>query len=239
MNKIKKVWVFDLETLSIFTATFLDRDSDEVRVFVISNTRDNRKELFEFLDNEVSGLIGYNSIFFDAQVIEYMYRNPNCTAQEIRNYAQIITSEDDRRPDVPEWKLRHKHLDLFKALSLSTKAKRVGLKWCEYQLDLDNIEDMPSQGEGDNWEEMVLHYNLNDVIATKELYHKYYYEIDLRKTLTQRENINLLNSTEPDLAKKLFAKYLSKAMNIPERDLRSMRTERKYVSICKLYNKRF
>lgn len=228
---IKKVWIWDIETLDIFTATFLDRDSDEVRVFVISNTRDNRKELFEFLDNEVSGLIGYNSIFFDAQVIEYMYRNPNCTAQEIRNYAQIITSEDDRRPDIPEWKLRHKHLDLFKALSLSTKAKRVGLKWCEYQLDLNNIEDMPSQGEGDNWEEMVLHYNLNDVIATKELHNKYYYEIDLRKTLTQRENINLLNSTEPDLAKKLFAKYLSKAMNIPERDLRSMRTERKYVYV--------
>ena len=35
---------------------------------------------------------------------------------------------------------------------------------------MDNIEDMPSQGEGVKWEEMVLSYNLNDVIATKELY---------------------------------------------------------------------
>lgn len=228
---MKKVWVFDLETLDIFTATFVDRDSEESRVFVISKNKDQRKELFEFLDNEVAGLIGYNSIFFDAQIIEYMYRNPDCTANEIRNYAQIITSEDNRRPDVPEYKLRHKHLDLFKALSLSVKAKRTSLKWCEYQLDMTNIEDMPSQGEGDNWEEMILSYNMNDVLSTKELHNRYYHEIDLRKKLTQREGINLMNSTEPDMAKKLFSKYLSRAMNIYESDLRSMRTERPVVKI--------
>lgn len=98
-------------------------------------------------------------------------------------------------------------------------------------LDLENIEDMPSQGDGNNWEEMVLSYNLNDVIATKKLYQKYYHEIDLRKKLTQRENINLLNCTEPDLAKKLFSKYLSKAMNISENDLKTLSTNRDTVNI--------
>ena len=166
---MKKAWVWDLETLDIFTATFLDKDSDETKTFVISKTKDQRKELFEFLNNDVAGLIGYNSLYFDAQIIEYMYRYPTCSADDIRKYAGIITGDNNRRPDVPEWKLRHKHLDLFKALSLSTSAKRVGLKWCEFQLDMDNIEDMPSQGEGSNWEEMVLSYNLNDVIATKIL----------------------------------------------------------------------
>ncbi len=33
---MKKIWVWDLETLDIFTATFVDRDSDDTRVFVIS-----------------------------------------------------------------------------------------------------------------------------------------------------------------------------------------------------------
>lgn len=228
---MKKIWVFDLETLQIFTATFVDRDSEETRVFVISDKRDDRKELFRFLDTEVEGLIGYNSIFFDAQIIEYMYRYPKCTAKEIRRYAEIITSEDNRKPDVPEWKLRHRHLDLFKALSLSVKAKRTGLKWTEYQTDFENIEDLPSDGDGDTWEEMVLSYNLNDVLATKSLYWKYKYEIDLRNSLTEREGINLLNSTEPDMSKKLFAKYLSKAMKISENDLRSMGTDRDIVDV--------
>lgn len=228
---MKRVWCFDLETLDIFTATFLDRDSDEIRQFVITKTKDERKELFHFLDNEVAGLIGYNSIFFDANIIEYMYRYPDCTVQDIKRYAAIITSEDNRKPDVPEWKLRHKHLDLFRALSLSVKAKRTGLKWCEYQLDFDNIEDLPSDGEGNTWEEQVLSYNLNDCKILKVLYEKYKYDIELRKKLTKLENVNLLNSTEPDIAKKLLAKWLSQKMGISEFDLRSKGTDRKQVNI--------
>lgn len=227
----KKVWVYDLETLDLFTATFIDRDSDETRVFVISKDKDERESFFKFLNEEVAGLIGYNSVNFDGQVIEYMYRNPNCTAQDIRRYAQIITSEENRRPDVAEWNFRIPQLDLFRALSLSTKAKRVGLKWCEYMMDLENIEDMPSQGEGTNWEEMVLSYNLNDVIATKELYTRYKHEIELRKAITMRDGVNVMNSTEPDMAKKLFGRYLSRAMRIPLNDLKSMSTSRDVVHV--------
>ncbi len=228
---MKKVWVYDLETLDLFTATFIDRDSDETRVFVISKDKDERESLFKFLNEEVSGLIGYNSVNFDGQVIEYMFRNPNCTAQDIRRYAQIITSEENRRPDVPEWNFRIPQLDLFRALSLSTKAKRVGLKWCEFMMDLENIEDMPSQGDGFNWEEMVLSYNLNDVIATKELYNRFKHEIELRRAITLRDNVNVMNSTEPDMAKKLFGKYLSRAMRIPLNDLKSMSTNRDVVHV--------
>jgi len=45
----KRVWVYDLETLDIFTATFIDRDSEETRVFVISKSKDEREQLFAFL----------------------------------------------------------------------------------------------------------------------------------------------------------------------------------------------
>jgi hypothetical protein len=227
----KKVWVYDLETLDLFSATFIDRDSDETKVFVISKSRNDKESLFKFLKDEVAGLIGYNSLTFDAQVLEYMDRNPNCTAADIRRYARIITSEDNRRPDVAEWQIKIPQLDLFRALSLSTKAKRTGLKWCEFMMDLENIEDMPSQGTGDNWEEMVLSYNLNDVIATKELYVRYKHEIELRKAITKRDGVNVLNSTEPDMAKKLFGKYLSRAMRIPLNDLKSMSTDREIVNV--------
>lgn len=228
----KKIWIYDLETLNIFTATFIDRDSDETRVFILSNKRNDIKELFEFLNTKVKGLIGYNCIHFDAQILEFLYRNPRATALQIKKYAEIITDNTvQRKPDVPEWNLRIPHLDLFRALSLSVKSKRTGLKWCEYMLDLDNIEDMPSQGHGSNWEEQVLAYNLNDVIATKKLYETHKKDIELRVALTQREGINLINSSEPDIAKKIFSKYLSKAMGIPESDLKTMSTERTTVNV--------
>lgn len=123
---MKKIWVYDLETLDMFTATFEDRDSDEIRQFVISKNRDDRKELFHFLNSEVAGLIGYNCISFDQQILEYLYRYPDCTAKNIRAYANIIVNDNNRQPDVPEWKFRIPNLDLFRALSLSVKAKRTG-----------------------------------------------------------------------------------------------------------------
>jgi len=98
-------------------------------------------------------------------------------------------------------------------------------------MDLENIEDMPSQGVGENWEEMVLSYNLNDVIATKELYNRFKHEIELRKAITLRDGVNVMNSTEPDMAKKLFGRYLSRAMRIPLNDLKSMSTNRDVVHV--------
>ena len=228
----KKTWVYDLEVMpTIFTATFIDKDSDEERVFVISKTRDDRDSLFTFLNREVLGLIGYNCIHYDAQILEYLFRNPGSNTLSIRNYSDIITRENDRRPDVPEWKLKIPHLDLFRALSLSVKAKRTGLKWCEFGMDLENIEDMPSQGEGNTWEEMLLSYNKNDVIATKELYKRYYHEIELRKKISKEEGVSLMNSTEPDIAKKLFLKYLSEASGILKSDLQSMQTKREKMTV--------
>jgi hypothetical protein len=98
-------------------------------------------------------------------------------------------------------------------------------------MDFENIEDLPSDGEGSTWEEQVLSYNLNDCKILKVLYEKYKYDIELRKKLSKLENVNLLNSTEPDIAKKLLAKWLSQKMGISEFDLRSKGTDRKQVSI--------
>lgn len=229
---MRKTWIYDLETLDIFTATFVDKDSDETKAFVIADSKDERLELFQFLDTEVQALIGYNCLTFDAQVLEYLWcRNPTASASDIRRYAALITSSGNRRPDVYESNLKIPHLDLFRALSLNVKSKRTSLKWCEYMLDMDNIEDMPSQGEGDDWISKVLSYNYNDVISTKILYQKYYHEIDLRKSFGKKERLHLLNSSEPDIARKLFSKYLSSAMRIRENDLQVMRTERPVVYI--------
>ena len=76
---MKKTWIYDLEVFrEIFTATFIDKDSDETKVFVITKDRDDRKEFFNFLSNEsneVIALIGYNNLHYDSQIIEYFLKN--------------------------------------------------------------------------------------------------------------------------------------------------------------------
>lgn len=225
---MKKTWIYDLEVFKpIFTATFIDKDSDEERVFVISKNRDDRNAFFFFLFNEVSGLVGYNCLHYDSQILEWFFKHPNATTEELREYSDIIIHAEKRRPDYPEWKLTIPHLDLFRALSLSTAAKRTGLKWCEFMMDMPNIEDMPDVLD----EDMVLLYNKNDVIATKLLYTKFYYEIEIRKAMTASEGVSLMNSTEPDMAKKLFLKYLSEATGIDKKTLSSMQTQRDIIKV--------
>lgn len=92
-------------------------------------------------------------------------------------------------------------------------------------MDFPNIEDMPEVKDSDSFLEAVLYYNKNDVLATKALYKNYYYEIELRKKLTEIEGVNLMNSTEPNMAKKIFAKHLSEAMGITTYELSKMGTD--------------
>jgi len=227
----KKIWVWDLETLNLFTATFVDRDSDDTRVFVYSNTKNEMPEMFEFLSTEVDGLVGYNSLNFDAQVLEYMYRYPDCTPQDIRNYAMIITFNNDRQVDVPEWKLRHKHLDLYRVNHFDNKNRRTGLKWCEFGLDMDNIEDMPSQGQGENWEQMVLSYNLNDVLATKALLKYTEPLLSVRRALKPLYNIDCMNYSNSKLGSEILLKLYCQKTGKNIRDVRSMRTYRSTINV--------
>ena len=225
---MKKNYVYDLETLNIFTATFYHKESNDKRVFILTDTINQIKELLEFLDNDVKGLIGFNCLNFDSQILEYIYRNKNCTATDIQRYAAIITSEDsnDRRPDVPEWKLRIKHLDLYKIHHFDNKNKRTGLKWCEFMFNMENIEDLPSQGEGDNWVEKVLSYNFNDVLATQRLLEETFHMIELRHYFTQKYKINLYNASNSRIGSEILLKLYCNKTGQLEKDVRSKRTYR-------------
>lgn len=230
----KKVYIYDLETLNIFTATFIDRDSDEIRIFIYTDEVNQINEMFDFLENEVAGLVGYNCINFDSQILEYIYRNPDCSVLDIRNYAMFITSQDNQFPEVPEWKLRIPHLDLYRIHHFDNKNRRTGLKWCEYMMDLENIEDMPNQGEGDNWTEQVLEYNKNDVIATKELYIRTRNMIDLRNKLSSKYKLNLLNASNSKIGSEILLKLYCQKTGKYKSDIRSMRTYRKGIHLSEL-----
>lgn len=222
---MKKIYVYDLECYyNIFTATFIDKDSDETRVFVIYKDRDDRHALFKFLDNEVQGLIGYNCLRYDSQLLEFLYRNKTATTQELRNYSNIIVnSESDNNSDVPEWRLKIPHLDLFKIHHFDNKNRRVALKWCEFGLDMPNIEDNPDDDNVD-FVTSVLNYNYNDVISTKKLYEFSKDMIQLRKVLTQRYGLNFMNSSNSRIGSELCLELYCNATQKYKKDVKALRT---------------
>jgi hypothetical protein len=220
---MKKTWIYDLEVFKeIFTATFIDKDSDETRVFVITKDRDDRKEFFNFLANEVIALIGYNSLHYDSQIIEYFLKNRNSTTQQLRDYSDLIILSENRRPDYPEWKLTIPQLDLFKINHFDNKNRRTSLKWCEYGMDLENIEEIPDTLDL----ESVLYYNLNDVIATKKLYYLSKPLIETRKSLTKKYQLNMMNYSNTKIGSELLLHLYCLKTNKDKNLVKQLRTPR-------------
>lgn len=228
---MKYIWIYDLETLDIFTATFIQKDSDETKKFVISDAKDERTSLFKFLREEVLGLIGYNSLTFDSQILEYMFKHPYCTVQDIRKYATDTIQQENRFPDVPEWKLSIPQLDLYKINHFDNKNRATSLKWCEFGMDMMNIIDMPSKGEGFDWEEKVLSYNYNDVVATKKLYTRTLPMIQLRSELKKLYKINCMNWSNTKVGSELLLKLFCEKTGKDPQVVKGLRTYRPYIKL--------
>lgn len=175
--------IYDIETLiNCFTYTGMNRNTKEVKQFVIHKDR-NELQLFISHLKGLQKQIGFNNLNFDSQVIQYILNNNinwnNLNGEEVSkliyDYSQITINKMNNGgfTDYPEWKLTISQMDLFKIWHFDNKAKMTSLKWIEYMIDMENIEEMPIKHyEYIKLEQIqsILDYNLNDVIATHKLY---------------------------------------------------------------------
>jgi hypothetical protein len=248
-EKIHNHWVMDYETLSnCFTAVFEHYKTNECKVFVIHDLRNDFDDFILFLHNNVQNKewhISFNGLAFDSQITEFIIQNykrwGNLTPCKISNtiyeYAQkcIFKSNKNQFADYPIWKLSIGQIDLYKLNHWDNPAKSSSLKWIQYSMDWDNILEMPihHQKEITSLEEIdvILEYCINDVKSTKEIFKKNTSQIKLRKTLTDTYNINLYSASEPKISKELFAFYLSEKLNISKKELKTLRTYRSVINI--------
>ena len=247
-------WVMDYETLkNCFVAVFKHYKTEETKIFVISPLRNDYTEFISFLKENIKNKewhISYNGLAFDAQVTHNILKHHkdwkdedgidldgHLVANIIYTYAQrAITKSNNREfQDFPEWEMKIPQIDVFKLNHWDNPAKRSSLKWIEYTMDWDNILDMPIHHESEitTQEQLdtIVEYCINDVDATKEIYNRSKSLIGLRLNLSEEYNINLINASEPRISKELFSYYLSDELNIPKRELKSMRTYRDVIKL--------
>lgn len=209
--------VYDIETLKeCFTYSDFNIETKEVNQFVIHKDRKELLKLVNYL-KLVKRQIGFNNLAFDSQVIQYILNNywswielsGSQIAEIIWEYAQIVIERANNQnfvfSEFPEWKLDILQLDLFKVLHFDNQAKMTSLKWVEYAIDFHNVQDMPIKHDEKVREEdikEILSYNLNDVMATYELYkicigdtelplYKGIDKIALRKDIKKQFGLNL------------------------------------------------
>lgn len=245
-----KLVLWDIETICNCTILcFKDYKTKKKREFIFYNSEEYAEEpmkAYNFLKslqkNEYT-LIGFNSINFDHQVIEYFLQNFNyfhgledVIAGIYSSAQEIIEVPEDKKHEflIPEYKLSHKAIDLFKQKHYDGKAKRgTSLKWLQFSMRYPNIQEMPYTHDKElNKEHIkdVLDYCWNDVDSTEDFFTKIIFETELRETLSQTYSRNFLNASEPKLAKGIFAEILCKELNIEYTQLKDLRTFRTNIN---------
>jgi len=246
----KPHWVMDYETISnCFIAVFEHYKTDERKLFVVHEQRNDFPEFVTFLQKcvtENQWHISYNGLSFDAQITQKLLLNYKSLLKlntkqlidYIYNYAQTVIDKSNKGDfaEFPSYKLKIKQIDLFKLNHWDNKAKMSSLKWIQYSMDWENVEEMPHRHDQPVTDEhtlnSIIEYCINDVRSTKKILEHSKEQISLRQTLTKEYGIDLYSASEPRISKELFLHFLELRTGISKADLKTLRTPRDYIVLA-------
>lgn len=229
--------VYDIETFSnCFTYTDYDPETKETKIFVITDFKNEYKEFVEYikeLEKKKAGMVGFNNLFFDWPVIYAMMEHKLDTAQAIYSFVQNLIKEEKR----PFTKQTISQLDLYLLNHYDNKSRSTSLKALEVSCGWDNVMDMPLEHTTTITPTnlpMLLEYNLNDVLFTAKFYEMCKEKIELRKKISKKYKLHVINKSDVVIGESIFIKYLSKAMDMPISDLTQIRGKRTDVALKKI-----
>ena len=239
------VIIYDIETMQECFIVVCMKPESTPKSFTVSKWENQLDSFAKYTeDNKDVYWVGYNNLRFDAQVVEWILRNyeqwHDATGLEIcAKIAQkaqdvIRDANYDVFPEYREHELSLKQLDLFKIHHYDNKNRRVSLKRLEFEMDLENIEEMPIHHTKTNMTKdevfLSLQYCFNDVDATYEFYkitlgdtdHPLYKgnnQIQLRKDIEEEFGIQCLNYSDSKIGDEIIKKYYCQEKGIDIREL--------------------
>ena len=241
----------DYETIcDTFIGVFQHYKDDSVRkIFIVSEKQNDLPQLISFLKLNIKNQewhISFNGLNFDAQITHKILKEQNVllkmsgadAAKWIYQYAQSVIDKSSKSEflEFPPFKMQVRQIDLFKMNHWDNKAKMASLKWIQYSMDWQNVEEMPhkhNQPVKNSHElDSIVNYCINDVMSTKEILHHSKEQINLRQTLTKEYNIDLYSASEPRISKELFLHFLEKKLGWEKSEIKQLRTPRDYIVLA-------
>lgn len=214
------LYPYDIETYpNLFSMVIGNMETRTLKVFEISDRKDQREEMFEYLRNVVKcggSMVGFNNVGFDYPVVHMILKNQKCTVEDIYNKAQtIISNFDDRFAHiVREKEVLIPQIDLFKIHHFDNKARMTSLKMLEFNMRMDDIEELPFKPGTVLTSEQIdklLKYNRHDLKATALFLEKSMSEINFREGLTEKYGKNFMNFNDTKIGKDHFVTELEKS----------------------------
>lgn len=235
------IQIYDIECFpNYFLAGFIDKDEDICTTFEIYNIDgldifNQAKELIEWIKDK--WLIGYNSRFYDNQLIEYLCRiDPKSIDKDTIGLLTdlFLLSSDiiNKGKSSYKWDLSFKAIDLMRIGNIDKS-----LKLCGVDLKMPNIQDLPhpfyKKVEKEELED-IRKYNRNDLLITKALYHELKEPIKMRKELSIEYNLNLMDYSDSGIADRLLSKFYSEYTNQKYWKFKDLRTNRTTISLSEI-----
>ena len=237
--------IFDIETMQECFIVVCMKPEQTPKSFTVSKWHNQLDAFVKYTEeNKDVYWVGYNNLRFDAQVVEWILRNHENWHElsgldicaKIAQKAQDIIHDAnfDVFPEYREYELTLKQMDLFRIHHYDNKNRRVSLKRLEFEMDLENIEEMPIHHTKTNMtrEEVYLslQYCFNDVDATYEFYkvtlgetdHPLYNknnQIQLRNDIEQEFGIPCLNYSDSKIGDEMIKKYYCEEKGITIKEL--------------------
>lgn len=212
---------YDIETYpNTFTFRATHAASGKKYCFEISDRRDDRAQLFQFiryLQQVKARMIGYNSLWFDWEVVQWLMENPYATVAQIYNKAMNRIKGDG---SYPMWADRRlvEQIDLLKIHHFDNKAKATSLKALEIAMRMESVEDLPfpvGTYLTDEQKDILLSYNDHDVDATTDFYRASCDPkadmIGFREELTAKYGADFMNHNDTKIGAEVFIIELEKA----------------------------
>lgn len=254
----ENVLIYDIETLvEMFLVGVYDPQTDMYFEFEVSNKINQLDSFLKFAEaHNMHYWVGYNNIRFDSQVIEWVFRNAEnwhelSTMEICEKIAQkaadvIHDANYDVFPEYREHELSLKQLDLFKINHYDNKNRMVSLKRLEFEMDFENIEEMPVHHTKRDMTPTERHitrtYCKNDVMATYEFYkittgdtdhplYKQNNQIELRQDIFDEFGIPCLNYSDSKIGDEMIKKYYIQEKGIEYKELPRKGYFRKSISV--------
>jgi hypothetical protein len=251
------VIIYDIETLKEYFLVVCLIPQEPYRVFKVNNEQNDLDAFVRFTEQHQDYYwVGYNNLRFDSQVVEWVLRNYEhwhelsnleITSRIAQKAADVIHDANyDVFPEYRESDLTLKQIDLFKIHHFDNKNRRVSLKRLEFEMDLENIEEMPihHSKEGMTHDDLVTttEYCLNDVWATYQFYlvtigqtdHPLYKgnnQVELRLDIEAEFGIPCLNYSDSKIGDEMIKKYYCEEKRIDYKELPKKGTFRKNIAV--------
>lgn len=215
-------YVHDIENYpNVFLFGAIHALTETPYIFEISHRRDDRQAFYlftEYLREHRAEEVGYNNLGYDYPVQHSILNNIMyiTNADIYKKGDSIINAGDENRFAHMVWEKDWvvPQLDLYKIHHFDNQAKRTSLKTLEFNMRMENIEDLPfTPGTylTDSQIDTLRQYLMHDLKATLMFYKHSKKLIDFRRELSAKYGRNFMNHNDTKIGKDYFIMELEKS----------------------------